>query len=116
MYLHTCSRIQPAYHKNDGVTGNYWYCQTRTDVVAGLSSAVPAGAVHVASVRAGHEAGEHTVGFDGPHDEITLRHRARDRRGLALGAVLAAEWIAGRRGVHGFERVVADIVRGGGKR
>ena len=75
-------------------------------------SPVP-GALHVAAVRAGHEAGRHTVGFDGPHDAVTLEHRARGREGFAAGAVLAAEWIRGRRGIHGFDEVVDEIVRAG---
>jgi 4-hydroxy-tetrahydrodipicolinate reductase len=76
------------------------------------------GDVHVVSVRAGSEAGEHTVGFDGEHDVIALRHRSRGRGALALGAVLAAEWIEGRRGLHGFEEVVDALVRDakGGRR
>ncbi len=75
---------------------------------------VAPGAVHVASVRAGHETGVHTVGFDGPHDAVTLTHRARGRSGLALGAVLAAEWLEGRSGVHGFEEVLRSLTRKGG--
>ena len=72
-------------------------------------------AVHVASVRAGHEPGTHTVGFDGVHDRITLTHAARGRGGFALGAVLAAEWVVGRAGLHGFDEVVRDLVTGGGE-
>ncbi len=68
------------------------------------------GTVHVASVRAGHEPGTHTVGFDGEHDVITLTHRARARSGLALGAVLAGEWLLGRRGRHAFDEVVEDLL------
>jgi 4-hydroxy-tetrahydrodipicolinate reductase len=49
------------------------------------------------------------VGFDSGGDEILLEHRARSRRGFALGAVLAAEWIATRRGVHGFDAVLEDL-------
>jgi 4-hydroxy-tetrahydrodipicolinate reductase len=70
------------------------------------------GEVHVVGVRAGHEPGTHTVGFDGEDDVVTLTHRARGRAGFALGAVLAAEWILGKRGVHGFDEVLADLVRG----
>jgi len=85
----------------------------KAEVVAGLPSGrVRPGAVHVASLRAGLEPGTHTVGFDGVHDVVTLCHRARDRGGLAIGAVLAAEWIVGRSGVHGFERVVAEGILG----
>ena len=74
---------------------------------------VPPGAVQVASVRAGHEAGTHTVGFGGEHDMIELTHRARGRAGFAAGAVLAAEWLPGKRGVHGFDRVLQDLFPGG---
>lgn len=63
----------------------------------------------VASVRAGGIVGDHTVGFDSGGDEILLEHRARSRRGFALGAVLAAEWIATRTGFHSFDAVLEDL-------
>jgi 4-hydroxy-tetrahydrodipicolinate reductase len=66
----------------------------------------------VSSVRAGGIVGEHVVGFDSGGDEILLEHRARSRRGFALGAVLAAEWIVTRTGFYSFEDVVADLVKG----
>jgi 4-hydroxy-tetrahydrodipicolinate reductase len=66
----------------------------------------------VSSVRAGGIIGEHTVGFDSGGDEILLEHRARSRRGFALGAVLAAEWIESRTGFFSFEEVVADLAKG----
>jgi 4-hydroxy-tetrahydrodipicolinate reductase len=66
--------------------------------------------LEVVSLRAGHEPGRHTVGFDGEHDGITLTHRARGRGGFAAGAVLAAEWIRGRRGVHAFEAVLEQLL------
>ncbi len=49
------------------------------------TGALPDDAFHVASVRAGGIVGEHTVGFDSGGDEILLEHRARIRRGFALG-------------------------------
>jgi 4-hydroxy-tetrahydrodipicolinate reductase len=67
----------------------------------------------VAAVRAGGIVGEHTVGFDSGGDEILLEHRARTRRGFALGAVLAAEWIQGKTGLHTFDEVVEDLARSG---
>jgi 4-hydroxy-tetrahydrodipicolinate reductase len=75
-------------------------------VESGLEATVAGDAIQVSSVRAGHEPGTHTVGFDGEHERITLEHRARGRDGFAVGAVLASEWIVGRRGLHEFEDVV----------
>jgi 4-hydroxy-tetrahydrodipicolinate reductase len=54
--------------------------------------------IDVSSTRAGAIPGTHTVGFDGPSDTIELTHTARDRRGFASGALLAAQWIQGKRG------------------
>lgn len=68
------------------------------------------GTVHVASVRAGSEPGSHTVGYDGEYDRITLTHGARSRAGFAQGAVLAAEWIAERPGLHGFDEVLETML------
>ncbi len=69
--------------------------------------------VHVASLRAGHEPGMHAVGFDSLHDEVELRHRLRNRDGLALGAVLAAEWLGGRSGLFDFQPVLLDLIEKG---
>jgi 4-hydroxy-tetrahydrodipicolinate reductase len=54
--------------------------------------------IDVSSTRAGAIPGTHTVGFDGLSDTIELTHTARDRRGFAAGALLAAQWIQGKRG------------------
>lgn len=54
--------------------------------------------VDMSSTRAGAIPGTHTVGFDGPSDTIELTHAARDRRGFAGGALVAARWLQGRRG------------------
>ena len=54
--------------------------------------------IDMSSTRAGAIPGTHTVGFDGPSDTIELTHTARDRRGFASGALLAAQWIQGKRG------------------
>jgi 4-hydroxy-tetrahydrodipicolinate reductase len=65
-------------------------------------------AVHVTSTRAGTVYGEHTVGFDGPYDQITVGHQAKNRRGFAAGAVRAAEWLADRRGLFTLDDMLAD--------
>ena len=62
--------------------------------------------VDVSSTRAGTIPGTHTIGFDGPSDTIELTHTARDRRGFAAGALLAAHWIQGRQGWY----TMADVL------
>jgi 4-hydroxy-tetrahydrodipicolinate reductase len=71
---------------------------------------MPDGTLHLASLRVGSEPGSHTVGFDGEFDKIVLSHGARSRAGFALGAVLAAEWLQGKRGLHAFEEVLQDMI------
>ncbi|MDQ3908581.1 MAG: dihydrodipicolinate reductase, partial [Acidobacteriota bacterium] len=68
--------------------------------------------ISVASTRAGHIPGTHRVGFDSAADQITLTHAARTREGFADGALLAARWIQGRRGVYDFTEVFDEIVKG----
>jgi 4-hydroxy-tetrahydrodipicolinate reductase len=64
-------------------------------------------AIDVSSSRAGMIPGTHTVGFDSQSDTIELTHRARDRRGFASGALLAARWIHGREGWYSMADVLA---------
>jgi 4-hydroxy-tetrahydrodipicolinate reductase len=51
--------------------------------------------LHVSSSRVGSVPGVHTLLLDSPFDSIGITHTARNRGGFALGAVLAAEWLAG---------------------
>jgi 4-hydroxy-tetrahydrodipicolinate reductase len=67
-------------------------------------------AIDMSSTRAGSIPGIHTIGFDGPSDTIELTHTARDRRGFAAGALLAAKWIRGKSGWHSMQ----DVLRGSG--
>lgn len=56
----------------------------------------------IVSVREGEVPGIHTITYDSEEDTLTVSHSAKSRRGLALGAVLAAEWLVadgGRKGV-----------------
>lgn len=64
--------------------------------------------VDVASNRAGAIAGTHEIGFDSAADTITLRHTARSREGFALGAIKAAEWLAGKTGFHEFGDILFE--------
>jgi len=65
-------------------------------------------AIDMSSTRAGMIPGTHTIGFDGASDTIELTHRARDRRGFASGAILAARWIQGRQGWYSMADVLRD--------
>lgn len=65
----------------------------------------------VSSNRSGAIPGTHQIGFDSEADTILLEHRARSRAGFAHGALRAARWMIGRRGVHEFSSVWEEIVR-----
>ena len=67
----------------------------------------------IAATRAGNIPGTHTVGFDGPADQISLTHTARSREGFATGAILAAEWIVGKTGFYEFGDVMDEIIQTG---
>jgi 4-hydroxy-tetrahydrodipicolinate reductase len=58
--------------------------------------------IDVSSNRAGRIPGTHEIGFDSAADTITLRHTARNREGFARGALQAAKWIKGKKGVFEF--------------
>ena len=63
----------------------------------------------VSSTRAGNIPGAHRVGFDGLADQILLEHSARSREGFASGAILAAEWIVGKKGFYEFTDVLEAL-------
>ena len=66
--------------------------------------------IPVASMRAGYIPGTHRVGFDSAADQVTLTHMARSREGFAAGALLAARWIIGRKGVYEFSEVIDEVI------
>ena len=70
-------------------------------VAAALGRAVP-----ITSVRTGHVPGTHELSFDGAFEQIRLSHTARDRRVFADGALRAAAWVVGRRGVFTMRDVL----------
>jgi len=65
--------------------------------------------IDVSATRAGTIPGIHTIGFDGLSDTIELTHTARDRKGFAAGALLAAKWLPGRRGWFSMSDVLKGI-------
>jgi 4-hydroxy-tetrahydrodipicolinate reductase len=66
--------------------------------------------IDTSSNRAGAHPGTHEVGFDSAADTITLRHTARSREGFARGALKAAQWIPGKKGVFEFKDVISAQV------
>ena len=68
-------------------------------------------AIPTASVRVGHVPGTHALVLDAPFEQLRLVHDARDRRVFAEGALVAARWIVGRRGVFTMADVLnADLL------
>jgi 4-hydroxy-tetrahydrodipicolinate reductase len=63
--------------------------------------------VPVTSIRTGHVPGIHELVFDAPFEQLRLTHEARDRRVFADGALRAAEWLRGRRGVFTLRDLMA---------
>jgi 4-hydroxy-tetrahydrodipicolinate reductase len=76
-----------------------------------LDRAPAADELHFASVRGGEVPGTHTVLLDSAFDTIELTHRARTRGGFALGAVRAAEWLVGKRGVFEVNDFIQELLR-----
>ncbi len=80
--------------------------ERKTHVVTGETSGkIDDGALQVSSNRAGWVTGTHTVSFDSEADLIELRHVAKNRQGFALGALVAARWLRGRKGVYTMDDV-----------
>jgi len=67
--------------------------------------------LHVASVRGGHIPGIHRVYLDSPADTIEVSHSARDRSGFALGAVMAVEWLQGKKGFFTVDDFIKDFFK-----
>lgn len=56
----------------------------------------------ITSERIGDVPGTHEIFYNSEIDNITIRHEAKNRKGFALGAVLAAEFINGKKGIFGM--------------
>jgi 4-hydroxy-tetrahydrodipicolinate reductase len=69
----------------------------------------PDAVVEITSHRVGDAKGEHTVTATSETDTLEIRHDAYSRRGFALGAVRAAEWLANKSGVWEFREIFAQL-------
>ena len=70
------------------------------------------GEIPIASIRTGSVPGTHEFIFDAPFEQIHLEHIARDRRVFAEGALVAAAWLIGKRGVFTMRDVLSDAQQG----
>ena len=98
--------IEEAHHKRKRDAPSGTAVQLRKIVADSLSRDVP-----VTSTRGGYIPGTHRLGFDSAADQITLTHTARSREGFAAGALVAAGWIIGRKGVYEFSEVFEEILK-----
>lgn len=64
------------------------------------------GAVNIYSHRKPEVPGTHQVIYESEVDEIVISHEAKNRKGFALGAILAAEFLAGKNGVFSMKQVL----------
>ncbi|MHC0447415.1 4-hydroxy-tetrahydrodipicolinate reductase [Flavobacterium sp. 3-218] len=62
--------------------------------------------IRIEAKRIGEVPGTHTVNYDSAIDSIEIKHTAHNREGFALGAVIAAEWLAGKQGIFSMKDVL----------
>jgi 4-hydroxy-tetrahydrodipicolinate reductase len=97
--------IEEAHHKRKRDAPSGTAIHLHKIVAEKLGHEVP-----VASTRAGYIPGTHRLGFDSVADQISVSHVARSREGFAAGALVAARWIVGRKGVFEFSEVFDEIL------
>jgi 4-hydroxy-tetrahydrodipicolinate reductase len=64
--------------------------------------------LEIISIRRNQVPGTHFVQYDGDIDSLEIRHTAHSRKGFALGALMAAEWLIGRKGCFGMQDMLYD--------
>ena len=62
--------------------------------------------LEINSKRYANIPGIHSVNYNSNIDEISIKHTSHNREGFALGAVVAAEWIIGKKGVYTMNDVL----------
>jgi len=75
-----------------------------------LDSKIENNEFHFGSIRSGDIPGMHSISFDSDADTIELKHTARNRNGLALGAIRAAKWINIKTGFYNFTDNLNEII------
>jgi 4-hydroxy-tetrahydrodipicolinate reductase len=88
--------------------------KTKLDIPSGtalvlqhqLREEEPARRFPITSVRVGEALGTHVLSYSAPHETISLSHLTRSRDVFAIGALAAAEWLPGRKGVYTFDEML----------
>jgi len=62
--------------------------------------------INITAKRIDDVPGTHTITYESEVDTITIEHIAHNRQGFALGAIIAAEWIVGKKGVFTMNDVL----------
>ncbi len=62
--------------------------------------------IPIVSKRTGTVPGTHSISYNSQVDQIEIKHTAHNREGFALGAIIAAEWIIGKKGVFTMKDVL----------
>ena len=89
-------------HKKDAPSGTAVALQRLLEQASGAR-------VEITSEREGDVTGTHTLELTSSGDHIVLTHEAKSRRTFAEGAVLAAEWIAGKQGSYDFKDIFTQL-------
>lgn len=63
----------------------------------------------IISKREENVPGTHTISYDSAVDSIEIKHTAHSRQGFAEGAVIASEWLIGKKGIYGMEDMIKVI-------
>ncbi len=99
--------IVEAHHRSKKDTPSGTALELKRQVEPHLSGR----AIPISSVRAGYTPGRHEFGFDSEFDTLLLRHAARSRQGFAEGALHAARWVVGKKGLFSFAQVLESEAR-----
>ena len=89
-------------HKKDAPSGTAISIQRIVEDNSGFKP-------EIQSIREGETVGTHVLLCDSEYDTMMLVHDAKSRRGFADGAVRAAEWVQGKKGLHEFKDIFREI-------
>jgi 4-hydroxy-tetrahydrodipicolinate reductase len=86
-------------------------CPRKTEWVAEPTrGAIQPHQLSIGVLRAGTEFGLHSVGIDTPSETLKITHQARSREPFAEGALTAARWLKGQKGLFSMDHLAASIL------